>query len=57
MIAKRVTPANQLGLSLNLSTTTMEEALHDVPLYREFAGLGDGVSRDPEMHQAKKGNQ
>ena len=26
----------------------MEEALHDVPLYREFAGLGDGVSRLPD---------
>ena len=26
----------------------MEEALHDVPLYREFAGLCDGVSRLPD---------
>ena len=26
----------------------MEEALHDVPLYREFAKLGDGVSRLPD---------
>lgn len=26
----------------------MEEALHDVPLYREFAGPGDGVSRLPD---------
>jgi IS5 family transposase len=26
----------------------MEEALHDVPLYREFAGLGDGASRLPD---------
>ncbi len=106
MIAKRVTPSNQLGLGLNLSTKktrkrefldemdrvvpwsalvqvvephspraktgrppfaietmlrihylqqwfglsdpAMEEALHDVPLYREFAGLGDGVSRLPD---------
>lgn len=105
MIAKRVSPPNQLGLGLNLSTKktpkrelldemdqvlpwsalvqivephspraktgrppfaietrlrihylqqwfglsdpAMEEALHDVPLYREFAGLGDGVSRLP----------
>jgi IS5 family transposase len=106
MISKRVTPPNQLGLGLNLSTKktrkrefldemdrvvpwaalvqivephspraktgrppfsietmlrihylqqwfglsdpAMEEALHDVPLYREFAGLGDGVSRLPD---------
>jgi IS5 family transposase len=106
MISKRVTPPNQLGLGLNLSTKKtrkrefldemdwvvpwsalvqivephspraktgrppfaietmlrihylqqwfglsdpgMEEALHDVPLYREFAGLGDGVSRLPD---------
>jgi transposase, IS5 family len=106
MISKRVTPSNQLGLGLNLSTKktrkrefldemdrvlpwsalvqivephspraktgrppfaietmlrihylqqwfglsdpAMEEALHDVPLYREFAGLGDGVSRLPD---------
>jgi IS5 family transposase len=26
----------------------MEESLHDVPLYREFAGLGDAVSRLPD---------
>lgn len=26
----------------------MEEPQHDVPLYREFAGLGDGVSRLPD---------
>ena len=31
-----------------LSDPAMEEALHDVPLYREFAGLGDGVSRLPD---------
>lgn len=30
-----------------LSDPAMEEALHDVPLYREFAGLGDSVSRLP----------
>ena len=102
MISKRVTPPNQLGLGLNLSTKktrkrefldemervvpwsalvqivephcpraktgrppfaietmlrihylqqwfglsdpAMEEALHDVPLYREFARPGDGVT-------------
>ena len=32
----------------NLSDPAMEEALHDVPLYREFAGLGDGASRLPD---------
>lgn len=106
MISKRVTPPNQLGLGLNLSTKktrkrefldemdrivpwsalvqivephapraktgrppfaietmlripylqqwfglsdpAMEESLHDVPLYREFTGLGDGVSRLPD---------
>ena len=26
----------------------MEEALHDVPLHREFAGLSDGASRLPD---------
>lgn len=31
-----------------LSDPSMEEALHDVPLYREFVGLGDGVSRLPD---------
>lgn len=31
-----------------LSDPAMEEALHDVPLYREFARLGDGVSRLPD---------
>lgn len=31
-----------------LSDPAMEEALHDVPLYRDFAGLGDGVSRLPD---------
>ena len=30
-----------------LSDPAMEQALHDVPLYREFAKLGDGVSRLP----------
>lgn len=25
----------------NLSDPAMEDALHDVPLFREFAGLGD----------------
>jgi IS5 family transposase len=33
---------------VSLSDPAMEEALHDVPLYREFAGLGDGVSRLPD---------
>lgn len=28
-----------------LSNLAIEEGLHDVPLYREFAGLGDGLSR------------
>jgi transposase, IS5 family len=32
----------------NLSDPAMEEALHDIPLYREFAGLGDGASRLPD---------
>ena len=31
-----------------LSDPAMEEALHDVPLYREFAKLGDAVSRLPD---------
>lgn len=31
-----------------LSDPAMEEALHDVPLYGEFAGLGDGASRLPD---------
>ena len=31
-----------------LSDPAMEEALHDVPLYREFAGLDAGVSRMPD---------
>ncbi len=31
-----------------LSDPAMEEALHDVPLYREFIGLGDSVSRLPD---------
>ncbi len=30
------------------SDQAMEEALHDVPLYREFAGLDDGASRLPD---------
>ena len=32
----------------NLSDPAMEEALHDIPLYREFAGLGDGAVRLPD---------
>ena len=32
----------------NLSDPAMEEALHDVPLYREFARLGDVRSRLPD---------
>ena len=32
----------------NLSDPAMEEALHDIPLYREFAGLGDGALRLPD---------
>ena len=32
----------------NLSDPAMEEALHDVLLYREFAGLDDGASRPPD---------
>ena len=31
-----------------LSDPAMEEALHDVPLYREFAGLDAGMSRLPD---------
>ena len=31
-----------------LSDPAMEEALHDVPLYREFAGLDAGVTRMPD---------
>jgi IS5 family transposase len=31
-----------------LSDPAMEEALHDVPLYREFAKLGDGLARLPD---------
>jgi IS5 family transposase len=31
-----------------LSDPAMEEALHDVSLYRELAGLGDGASRLPD---------
>ena len=31
-----------------LSDPVMEEALHDVPLYREFAGLDAGASRMPD---------
>jgi IS5 family transposase len=26
----------------------MEEALHDMPVFREFARLGDGVARVPD---------
>jgi IS5 family transposase len=31
-----------------LSDPAMEEALHDMPVFREFAGLGDGVTRLPD---------
>jgi transposase, IS5 family len=31
-----------------LSDPAMEEALYDVPLYREFAGLDDGMARLPD---------
>ena len=31
-----------------LSDSAMEEALHDVPLYCEFAGLDPGISRLPD---------
>jgi transposase, IS5 family len=31
-----------------LSDPAMEEALHDVPLYREFAGLDAGTTRMPD---------
>jgi transposase, IS5 family len=31
-----------------LSDPAMEEALYDVPLYRDFAGLDDGMSRLPD---------
>ena len=31
-----------------LSDPTMEEALHDVPLYREFAGLDNWTTRLPD---------
>ena len=31
-----------------LSDPAMEEALHDVPLYREFAKVGEGMSRLPD---------
>ncbi len=31
-----------------LSDPAMEEALHDVPLYREFAGLDAGITRMPD---------
>ena len=37
---------------LGLSDSAMEEALHDVPLYREFAGLDDsaaGREHDPAV--------
>ncbi len=32
-----------------LSDPAMEEALHDMPLYREFAGLDAGASRLPDV--------
>jgi IS5 family transposase len=31
-----------------LSDPAMEEALYDVPLYREFAGLDEGITRLPD---------
>ena len=31
-----------------LSDPAMEEALHDMPVFREFARLGDGVTRLPD---------
>ena len=31
-----------------LSNPAMEEALYDVPLYREFAGLDGGMARLPD---------
>ena len=37
-----------LQLWFGLSDPAMEEALHDVPLYREFARLGDARSRLPD---------
>ena len=55
MIAKRVT-RNASGqarvgpepVNEGLSDPLMQDALHDVPLYREFAGLGDGASCLPD---------
>jgi IS5 family transposase len=36
-----------------LSDPAMEEALYDVPLYRDFAGLGEGMTRLPdEQHDS-----
>src|SRR5471032_1871179 len=32
----------------SLSDPAMEEALHDIPLYREFAMLGAGMTRLPD---------
>jgi IS5 family transposase len=32
----------------SLSDPAMEEALHDTPIYREFAGLDNGMSRIPD---------
>ena len=37
-----------LQLWFGLSDPAMEEALHDVPLYREFARLGDAQARLPD---------
>ena len=31
-----------------LSDPAIEEALHDMPVFREFAKLGDGVTRLPD---------
>lgn len=39
---------HQLQLFFGLSDQAMEEALHDVPLYREFVRLDVGMSRMPD---------
>ena len=36
-----------------LSDPTMEEALHDIPLYREFAKLDEGITRLPDESTPK----
>ena len=35
------------------SDPTMEEALHDIPLYREFAKLDEGITRLPDESTPK----